>query len=118
MEHKREHADCFVNINNRVISEIFQCNTNVAVAVDGRSIMYITNYISKNTNKEDNAGYFKTAKILVSKLRKLHDSLNDDGNNNDNDSNNNTNNISNIQSNTDGRNNTIDDDDDDDEEAI
>ena len=117
VEHKREHADCFVNINNRVISEIFQCNTNVAVAVDGRSIMYITNYISKNTNKEDNAGYFKTAKILVSKLRKLHDSLNDDGNNNDNDSNNNTNNISNIQSNTDGSNNTIDDDDDD-EEAI
>ena len=55
VEHKREHADCFVNINNRVISEIFQCNTNVAVAVDGRSIMYITNYISKNTNKEDNA---------------------------------------------------------------
>ena len=65
--------------------------------MDGRSIMYITNYISKNTNKEDNAGYFKTAKILVSKLRKLHDSLIDDGNNNNNDSNN-TNNISNIQS--------------------
>ena len=68
VENKRSHADCFVNINKRVISELFQCNTNVVGAVDGGSIMYITNYTSKNTNKEDNAGYFKAAKILVSKL--------------------------------------------------
>ena len=67
VENKRSHADCFVNINNRVVSELFQCNTNVAGDVDDRNIMYITSCISKNTNREDNAGYFKAATILVSR---------------------------------------------------
>ena len=52
VENKRSHADCYVNINNRVISGLFQCNTNVVGAVDGESIMYITNYTSKNTQKK------------------------------------------------------------------
>ena len=57
VEHKRDHVDCFVNINNRFVSELFQCNTNVVGAVDGGSIMYVTSCISENTNKEDNAGF-------------------------------------------------------------
>ena len=36
---------------------------------------------------EDNAGYFKAAKILVFKLQRLHDSMNNKDNNNNNNNN-------------------------------
>ena len=70
VDHKRQHIDCFVNINNVIASELFHCNTNVVAAVDGGSIMYVTCYVSKNTNKEDCAGYMKAAKIIVRNIRK------------------------------------------------
>ena len=65
VEHKRQHEDCFVNVNNVIASDLFHSNTNVVAAVDGGSIMYVTCYVSKNTNREDCSGYVKAAKQLV-----------------------------------------------------
>ena len=42
VEHKRQHEDYFVNINNVIASKLFQCNTNVVAVVDAGSIMYVT----------------------------------------------------------------------------
>ena len=49
----RKHEDGFVNIHNEVASMLFGCNTNIVNAVDGGSVMYVTAYISKNTQHDD-----------------------------------------------------------------
>ena len=55
----------FFNFNKNVIRELFQCNTNVIGAKDGGSVIYITIYVSKKNNRENTAGNFKAATILV-----------------------------------------------------
>ena len=50
---ERKHEDAFVNIHNEVSSMVFGCNTNVATCLDGGSIMYISCYATKSTDKDD-----------------------------------------------------------------
>ena len=69
MELKRSLLDYFVNVYNDSASNIFGCNTNVVSCVDGGSVMYMTCYISKNTQKEDNEHFGKAAKHMINKLK-------------------------------------------------
>ena len=68
LEGKRSHADSFVNSHNEIASMIFGCNTNVTCGVDGGSIMYITNYVSKCTQKDDKKMYIEAAELMARKM--------------------------------------------------
>ena len=78
-ESRRVHEDCFVNTSNESASSAFGCNTNIIAAVDGGSVMYITMYLSKDTQKEDRKLYGDAARIMVKKLNEkaLEIALND-----------------------------------------
>lgn len=80
-EPKRSHADSFMNVHNSKASTIFGCNTNVIAGVDGGSIMYVTCYISKNTQKEDNAHFTKAAAHMAKKMADFNASVNEEGSN-------------------------------------
>ena len=67
-----------MNIHNEVASCVFNCNTNVVAGVDGGSIMYITCYVSKNTNQEDSETYVKAGRRMIGKLRELYDAEEED----------------------------------------
>ena len=69
LEANRKHHDAFVNIHNCHASQIFGCNTNVVTAVDGGSVMYMTCYISKNTQEEDSSLFTNAAKQMIQKMR-------------------------------------------------
>lgn len=76
--HKRQHEDCFVNMHNDICSYVFNCNSNVVAAVDGGSIMYVTCYVSKNTNEEDTHSYVTAGKRMITKLREVYDADEED----------------------------------------
>ena len=67
--HKRSRADVMMNIHNRAASNLFACNTNVVAGVDGGSVMYMTCYVSKNTQNEDNEHFASAAKHMVRKMK-------------------------------------------------
>ena len=67
----RKHEDSFVNIHNKVASMLFGCNTNIVNAVDGNSVMYITAYISKNSQHDDKKTFAEAAKAMVKKLNDI-----------------------------------------------
>jgi len=87
-EGERCHEDCYVNTNNEIVSGVFGCNSNVTNAVDGGSIMYITMYASKDTQKDDKKSYTEGARIMVRKLNEKIQMIdcNDDSNSQDHDS--------------------------------
>ena len=74
-EGNRVHTDCFVNTHNEVSSIVFGANTNVVCFVTGGSCMYITLYVSKDTQKDDKKAYADGAKIMVRKLNEKIEKL-------------------------------------------
>ena len=83
-EGKRSHEDCYMNTYHPVASFIFGSNSNVTHAIDGGSVMYITLYTSKDTQKDDRKNYAEAAKIMVNKLNEKIETLNDEGGREDN----------------------------------
>ena len=67
-EGKRTHKDSYVNIYNEIASICVGCNTNVINAIDGGSVIYVTCYVSKNTQKDDKKAYSEAARIMIRKL--------------------------------------------------
>ena len=67
--HKRSRADVMMNIHNRAASNLFACNTNVVAGVGGGSVMYMTCYVLKNTQNEDNEHFASAAKHMVRKMK-------------------------------------------------
>ena len=78
---KQAHADAFVNIHSSHASKLFGCNTNVVTGVDGGSVMYMTCYISKNTQTEDNELFTNSAKHMIKKMRESLLQLEDESSN-------------------------------------
>ena len=76
-EQQRSHEDSFVNTYNEVASSVFGSNTNTIFAVSGGSIMYMTCYMSKNTQKEDKEAYAKGAEIMIRKINERLTELNE-----------------------------------------
>lgn len=74
-EAERRLEDCYVNINNIIASMVIGCNTNCVNGVDGGSVMYITCYVSKSTQKDDKSVFAKAAKIMIQKIREKENSV-------------------------------------------
>ena len=72
LQSERSHVDCFANTYNEAASQIFNCNTNVAAAIDGGSVMYCTCYVFKGNKEEDEEHYSKACATMV---RKIHDTV-------------------------------------------
>lgn len=68
---KRPIQDAYMNTHNEELTKILQCNTNVIVGLNGRSIYYCTCYNCKSQQKEEREAFSKVSEIMVQHLQKL-----------------------------------------------
>ena len=63
-----------MNVHNKTLSEVFNCNTNVQVG-DPFHMFYITLYNLKSTQEEDGQRAKRIAESLVRRLIRLQDEI-------------------------------------------
>ena len=83
-EQQRAHIDAFVNVHNERASMFIGCNTNVIFGVDGGSIIYLTNYVSKSTIEDDKKHFTEAAQNMIKRLndKKREENINTDSGDN------------------------------------
>ena len=67
---KRSPLDVFMNNYSPTISSVFKCNSNIAVGLDGCSVIYVTSYTSKGTQEDDRAPHTKVMKTIANRIEK------------------------------------------------
>jgi hypothetical protein len=72
--HKRPMGCQWMNVHNKTLSEVFNCNTNVQVG-DPFHMFYITLYNLKSTQEEDGQRAKRIAQSLVRRLIRLQDEV-------------------------------------------
>ena len=71
---KRRMGCQYVNVHNRTLSEIFNCNTNVQVG-DPFHMYYITLYNLKSTQEEDSERSRRVAQTITRRLIRIQDEI-------------------------------------------
>lgn len=64
---ERKIEDVYTNVHNPILMMLFLCNNNIAAAMTGASVLYVTSYSHKKTQDDDRIAYDD----LASKLLKI-----------------------------------------------
>ena len=62
---RRGVEDSFANQHNPVLTQLLLCNTNVMCGLTGCAVLYITNYNSKNNQKEEKEQYERVSSHIL-----------------------------------------------------
>lgn len=78
IERKRKEEDAYMNTHNPSATLAFGCNNNVTAAVTGRGAIYLTNYSSKGTQKDDKLKFERVGGALARQIRRQNEEGSDD----------------------------------------
>ena len=62
---RREVQDAFINTHNPGITQLFNCNNNVLVGMNGCSVFHVTGYNVKSQQREERMAFQKVSEVLV-----------------------------------------------------